>query len=156
MLYTIAMEPYVPKESQSPDPNEAELLALERKLAERRQQLQGEGAPEVNEKELLREVLKKHIEELRSIQPAPTPQSPTTPLPQPPVAPLSAVPTNAPVDDARNETLRELVGIALTKSVSDAVARAAETSPYLLDELHDHLVDDYYDKLIQLKKIPKL
>ena len=52
--------------------------------------------------------------------------------------------------------VRELVAIALQRSIQHAVKAAERETPYLLDELHDHLVDDYYEKLVALRKIKNL
>ena len=50
--------------------------------------------------------------------------------------------------------IEELVAIALTKSIFSAIAVAKKLkNPHLLDDFHDALVDHYYDKLIQARKI---
>jgi len=49
-----------------------------------------------------------------------------------------------------------LVEVALTRTIHEAVKVAESATPYLLDELHDHLVDDYYEKLVALRKIKAL
>ena len=123
---------------------ENEIRELERKLAEKRAALgHGQESAPTQEKEMLRETLRDHIEEIRTPPTVPAEQSVPTPPP-------SSDPAG---QQLREEQIRRLIEIALTKSIQEAVKIAQANSPYLLDELHDHLVDDYYDKLVQLKKI---
>lgn len=50
--------------------------------------------------------------------------------------------------------IQELVALSLTKSIFSAIAVAKKLkNPHLLDDFHDALVDHYYDKLIQARKI---
>ncbi len=139
---------------------EDEIKELERKLQEKKQQLSAGSQSEVlpPEKEVFKEVLQKHIEEERAALP-PT-ESPATGT-APAVTHVLSDDTKVQADEAkrkdiRGEQVKELVEIALTKSIRDAVKTASEFSPYLLDELHDHLTDDFYDKLLALRKIEKL
>lgn len=123
-----------------------EIRALEQKLEQKKREA-GDTVKEGDEKEMFREVLKERVESVR------TPASPTPSFP----ADADSAKPAASADDqnktARAEEIRVLVELALTKSVEDAVRVAEKESPYLLDELHDHLADEYYDKLVQLRKI---
>jgi len=123
---------------------EEEILELERKLEEKKKELIEKGEARREEKEVFREVLKEHI---REIQPAP------------PV--ISLAKPAAPADDTkkneeREEQIRGLIEIALAKTIQEAVRMAERMTPYLLDELHDRLVDDFYEKLVVLRKIKAL
>ncbi len=141
------------KQEGSPSP-EDEIRELERKLAEKKRAFADKQEREPEEKELLREVLREHIEQLPKPPPSQQPQKITS--------------QTKPADDqkekaddragkqARDEHIRALIEIALTKTISDAVNLARAQTPYLLDELHDHLVDDYYEKLVQLRKLEQL
>ena len=139
---------------------EDEIKELERKLQEKKQQLsenlQSEALPP--EKEVFKEVLQKHIEEERvALAPAESPATGSAPA----VTHILSDDTQAKADEVKKKETREeqvkgLVEIALTKSIRDAVKVAHGFNPYLLDELHDHLADDYYDKLLALRKIEKL
>lgn len=133
---------------------EEEIKELERKLEERKRELAGKGEVIPEEKEILREALKKHIEEVRPPV-----------LPEPAAAPpaahklvddLQKKADDLKAEEKREEQVRALVEIALTRSLGDAVKVAREATPYLLDEFHDHLVDDYYEKLVQLRKLKEL
>ena len=130
---------------------EEEIRQLEQKLEEKKRALaeNGEAPPE---KEMLREVLKEHIEQERAQGPMSEIPSPTI---TPPITGQPQTPQQAKDDERRQQEIRALVEHALTKSIKDAVKIAQDESPYLLDELHDHLVDHYYDKLKHLRKIKK-
>lgn len=131
-----------------------EIFHLERQLEEKKRELAEAGQAVPPEKEVLREILKEQVQQARTAVPA----SP---------ADTTSLPSAAPQDDAtlralkkrdeeRAEDLRTLIEIALTKDLATAVKAAEETSPYLLDELHDHLVDEYYQKLVELRKLSAL
>lgn len=133
---------------------EEEIKELERKLEEKKREIAERGGAEPEEKEVFREVLRKHIEEAR-------PARPGVSLPVPPAKPSLTDDLKKKADDIKKQEKREeqvkaLIEIALTKTIAQAVKIAEEVSPYLLDELHDHLIDDYYDKLIALRKLKSL
>lgn len=139
-------------EGRAPSP-EDEIRHLERQLEERKRALAERGEGERHEKEVFREVLKEHIERERE-------QPGASEIPHPVITPpISGTPHTAPAvkkEEERQEMIHALVETALTKSIRQAVRMAQGQSPHLLDELHDHLVDDYYDKLIQLRRIKPL
>lgn len=134
--------------------SEEEIKMLEQKLEEKKRAFDAERQPVPEEKEIFREVMREHIERVR-------PQTPQATVPPfPPVSP-GVTHTVSPRDDAvqkeqRESKVRSLVEYAFTRTVEDAVKKAEAESPYLLDELHDHLVDDYYQKLLALRKIQNL
>ncbi len=136
------------QQEQKMSPQE-EIKELERKLEEKKRALAVEGAPTIPEKEVFREVMREHI---GAPQPPPTVTPPISHIP----SVLPASPRDAVEDSKRDEQLRMLIERALTRNIANAVAAAAKESPYLLDELHDRLVDEYYDKLIALRKIDPL
>lgn len=127
---------------------EDELRALEEKLAARKEATG--GADDKEEKELFREVLKEHVESAKEVvHEGKMGQSPSHDY---------AAQTKGKADEIREKEHREqteaLVDIALTKGVLDAVAVARHLgNPHLLDDFHDMLVDEYYDKLLQARKI---
>lgn len=135
---------------------EDEIRELEQKLAEKKRVLAEGGATPREEKEVFREVMREHIGE----------KMPSSSLPaSPPVSKLSAgaplMPGIAPIRNAADDVAREakvaaLVERAMTTSIEAAVRAAQAESPYLVDALHDRLADEYYDKLIQLRKLESL
>ncbi len=126
---------------------EEEIRELERRLEEKKRALSEAGAEIPHEKEVFRDVLKEHIEDIRR-----TPGEHAGIPPPPPKKDDSG--DFKKVKEELTEDVRILVEIALTKSIEEAVRTAERAkSPYLLDELHDHLIDDFYDKLVSLRKI---
>lgn len=130
---------------------EAEIKELERKLEQKKRELSEKETAPPAEKEIFREVLREHIEEKKSV-----------PQGQPVFSPSGRNQTAADLkkkqdDDLqkeeREEQIKGLIEVALTKTIAEAVKAAEGASPYLLDELHDRLVDDYYDKLLALRKL---
>lgn len=132
-----------------------EIQKLEQQLEEKKRALAEAGAAVPEEKEMFREVLKEHIETLRPALPptAPTPQVPLPPAPAPITHDTEA---DVKKQEARQTVMRMLVEKALARTIEDAVTEAEKISPYMLDELHDHLVDDMYDKLVALRKVKQL
>lgn len=131
--------------------SEEEITMLERKLEEKKRALEEQRRSVPEEKEVFREVMREHIERVR-------PQTPLITAPSYSPASPGATYTAPFRDDTaqkeqRESKIRSLVEYALTRTVEDAVKKAEAESPYLLDELHDHLVDDYYQKLLALRKI---
>ena len=134
---------------------EEEIKELERKLEEKKKEISERGGVEPEEKEVFREVLREHIEEARPRRGG------GVSLPVPPTKPSPADDLKKKADDVkkqeeREEQVKALIEVALTKTIAQAVRVAEEAGPYLLDELHDSLVDDYYDKLIALRKLKPL
>lgn len=132
---------------------EEEIRELEMKLEEKKRELREGGASLPEEKELFRGVLREHIEEAKgggegkgvSVTPPPVVHKFTDDTKK----------KKADEDEGeeQEEEIRRLVEVALTKGIREAVKIAQAESPYILDELHDHLVDDYYDKLVALRMI---
>ncbi len=140
------------QEKMSP---EEEIQKLEQQLEQKKRELAGTGAHMPEEKEIFREVVKEHIESLRP-QALPTP--PSLQLPPAPVSPAPVYDEQVEIKkrEAKESMVRILVEKALTGTIEDAVREAEKISPYMLQELHNHLVNDMYDKLIALRKIKQL
>lgn len=124
---------------------EEELRGLSQRLEERKETLRKEGGPVPEEKEIFREVLKERIEEVRP------PMSSLPPVTHVPAAPQKV--DNTQINAKNDAAVREVIEAALAHGVERAIKVAESESPWLLDELHDHLVDDFYDKLLALKKV---
>lgn len=133
---------------------EEEIKKLEHQLEEKKRALAEAGTHIPEEKEIFREVLKEHIE---SLSPAPHQAPFSVPLPPPLVAPAPQdEKARVQREEANAATVRILVEKALTGTIEDAVKEAQEMGPYMVQELHNHLVNDMYDKLIALRKIKQL
>lgn len=152
----MARRPYnklMAEEPQSQRSPEEEIQHLERQLEEKKRALAERGTSVPSEKELFREVLREHMEAVRPSPPS-SPPAPVTHLP--PVSPSDDAARRKQTftdDKEKEEKVRALVEKAMMGTVEEAVKSAERDSPYMLDELHDRLVDDFYDKLIQLRKV---
>ncbi len=135
---------------------EEEIRALEAKLAEKKREHEAAGAmAPAEEKKIFREVMGEHITESR--MPAPASATGAHIIPAPPAGGAAPQPVADPAAAAaREQKLATLVEYALTHTIGAAVSRAEKETPYLIDELHDRLADQYYDKLVQLRKLEAL
>lgn len=140
---------------------EEEIRALEEKLAVRKAEEEtGREAhvPAREEKDIFRDVLKEHVEsakessERRSVESSISSGSVSPPHDY-------AAQAKAKADNLREKEHREqveaLVEIALTKGVLEAAQVARHLgNPHLLDDFHDMLIDEYYEKLLLSRQIP--
>lgn len=131
---------------------EAEIKELERKLEQKKRELAEKEVVQPEEKEIFREVLREHVQETRSSAPA----SLKVPVASTPTDDQKKKTDDAAQKEVLAQQVKGLIEIALTKNIAEAVRIAETSSPYLLDELHDRLVDDYYDKLLALRKLKSL
>lgn len=139
-------------ESQPGGQLHLEIAELEKKLEEKKRLIAQPGVEAPREKEVFKEVVKEHIQEKKA--------EISTGLLQ---AQAQAQKTQAATDAdelkklAEKKQLEELIKIAAVKSPMEAVHIAERMdNPRLLDDLHDFLVDHYYDKLIEARKLKEL
>ena len=133
----------------SKTPSEAlpeEIRELERLLEEKKQALAEKGE-ERETREIFREVFREKY---------PPPEAPKITPPPSAVQPLTG--THPKGEDElrtkeREEEIAALIEISFEKGIRHAVDLARRASPWLLDELHDRLIDEYYQKLEQAKLI---
>lgn len=119
-----------------------EIAELEAKLAAKKQELVLAGV-EKPEKHVFKEVVSDHAFSSDAFTGNGRAQS-TTP----------ATPARVAPEGKTQETLDALVAEAFTSGIATAVSKARKLeSPYLLELLHDRLVDAYYEKLIQSRQI---
>ena len=125
-----------------------EIRELERLLEEKKRFLAEKGE-EREPREVFREVFREKY-----------PLPPAEKIPPPPVGALPKPPSGLTPkrdDDARKkereEEIAALIEVSFEKGVRSAVDIAKRVSPWLLDELHDRLIDEYYQKLEQTKQI---
>lgn len=124
---------------QNPEVFNQEIKELEAKLEAKKREM-AEAGQQHPEKKIFKEVLREHAP--FEVQSNATPVTGTQP---------------APVDEPTNEEkqhLNALVTHSFTKGIGSAVAEAKKTNnPYFIDLLHDRLADEYYEKLVQARKI---
>lgn len=125
---------------------EEEIAELERKLAEKKSAVSHtETQPE---KELFREVLREHVEQVKDMSSS-----------MPPVSPRDNAVMAAPsaydgTEEAHRDQVDALVEIAVTKGIAHAVDTARQTGNFhLLDDFHDALADDYYEAVVNSRAI---
>ena len=134
-----------------------EIQALEVKLAEKKHALEEGGAAEQPEKDVFREVLREHIEGAREeAAPSVPASSPVTPAPATSLSHNLAAKAEADRirEEEHHKQIEALVQIAVTKGIVSAVGVARHLgNPHLLDDFHDALVDEYYEKLTNARII---
>ena len=120
---------------------EEEIRELEWLLAEKRKTMEEKGI-EKEPKEVFREVFKEYVGA----------KKPAVQLPAA-VSDEQKRQADELKQKERHEQLEHLIGISFEKGLLDAVTLAENMTPWLLDELHDRLVDEYYQKLVQSQKL---
>lgn len=134
-------------EQESIQSLEEELRMLEEKLAARKTEAQ-------EEKEVFRDVLRDHVESLKDTaekQDASVLDAPAVPAFD--YAAQAKQKEDGVHEGAHQEEIDALVEIALTKGIRAAIHSARQAGNFrLLDNFHDALIDDYYDKLMQSRK----
>ncbi len=139
---------------------EQEISQLERDLASRRLELEkqkqsGEIAEVPHEKETLRQVIKERLRVGQSSQ-AQIPnvsQQPATSNQLPAAGYGSPSYLSAELKDK----VQELIDIAFTKSLDEAVKLARQTNnAALIDAFHDALADELYSHLVERGRLKKL
>ncbi len=123
----------------------AEIKALEAKLEAKKREMAAAGT-EAGERHVFKEVVREHAGIERPIQQYSTVGG-TAPRP-------GTIAGQTVISKQDEEVLDQLVSHAFTKGIRSAIAEARKTNiPFLIDLLHDRLVDEYYDKLLQARKI---
>jgi len=126
---------------------ENEIAQIEQQLADKRAVLESQTK---HDKELLHEVVREKIDE--AVVSVPTDDASSTPA--------ASSPVTSPSDDfstlplAAQATVQQLVIVAFTKSIGEAIKQARATNnAALIDAFHDLLVDQLYDQLVQRGKL---
>jgi hypothetical protein len=125
---------------------EREIKELEHLLEEKKKAL-FEYGEEKEHKEVFQEVFREKYQQI-----AGTPVQPPATGSVAPVAP--AKPPS--VSKEKEGELQSFIAMAFSDGLVFAVNHAKESSPWLLDELHDRLADEYYEKLIQARQLEKI
>lgn len=139
----------------SSGPNlEREIEVLERRLAEKRAELTEKGSSS-SDREILGTVIKERmVEKMPPVVSKSSVAQPVVNKKITPIIPHGKVSVQKIKNLPKEQQLEILVGIALSESIPEAVLFVEKLdSPYLLDELHDVLIDKFYETLIKQKKI---
>lgn len=134
---------------------EKEIAILEQRLAEKKASL---GTSEnFSQKEVIRETIKERMAEAPIFSMPQKKTSPASNSKKPTPTPLVATGKVTAQDLgqlSKEKQLDILVGVAMTQSILESVSLAqAMNNPYIIDELHDVLVDKFYSELIKRGKI---
>ena len=130
-------------EIKNPEVFTQEIADLEAKLAAKKLELASSGT-ESSEKTIFKQVVKEHAGG-ESFQPSMPVHAATAP---------AAATTAVAVTPAVTAKLNTFIAHAFTKGIADAIKEAKKTNDaYFVDLLHDRLADEYYQKLIQARKI---
>lgn len=129
---------------------EEEIKMLEQRLAEKKREAGMADIESQKERELFREVVREHAAQVTpsAIQPSPVP--PAIGVPQ------TSAPMTEEEKQERENIMTKLVEAALTHGILHALKSPEAENFYYVDELHDRLADEYYDKLVQLRKVTPL
>lgn len=134
---------------------EQEIAQIERELASKRASLeQQKNSGVINEMPHEKETLKETIRE-QYAPPVPV-QQPVTGTQQLPVPPPPVVEPPSYLSPELKEKVQELVNIAFTQTIENAVKKAQATNnPALIDAFHDALTDELYNYLVERGKLKK-
>jgi hypothetical protein len=122
---------------------QAEIKELEAKLEAKKREMAA-SSTETPESHIFKAVVREHA--AKDAPAGPTGAS----------APMVASTTSkpAPLTPADEQKIDELVTHAFTKGISAAVNEARKMNmPFLVDMLHDRLADEYYQKLLEARKL---
>ncbi|NLA08533.1 MAG: hypothetical protein GX873_02490 [Parcubacteria group bacterium] len=111
-------------------------------ISQRAQELIGNTVESPQKREVLKEVIREKIQ--TAYLPKVNPQQQEEEIPAK-FSQIKNLPEEKKVD--------ALVKIAIQDSIADAVKNAQKLGPYYIDALHDALVDEFLNILIQQKKI---
>ncbi len=124
-------------------PLNKEILELEARLQAKKQQLIESGAPALPEKEVFKNVFSEHA------QITPATQTPTA---TPSAKPQAASAQTANLTPIQEQAIATLIQTAFDQGIASAI-KQAKNDPFLIDALHDRLIDEYYQKLLDARKI---
>jgi hypothetical protein len=123
---------------------QAEIQALEAKLEAKKKEMAASGTEQA-EKQIFKTVVREHTGH----------ETPSASLNQAGAAPQPGVSASAAaLSPADEQKIDDLVSHAFTKGIISAVGEAKKTGiPFLVDMLHDRLADEYYQKLLDARKL---
>ncbi|MBT9171490.1 MAG: hypothetical protein DDT18_01869 [Actinobacteria bacterium] len=129
-----------------------EISLLEQRLQEKKRALADLEQLPVSDKEILKEIIKERMEkEIKSFPPSLEAGAKKIGVPSPVVISKGAV-TDTEEEKIKN-LLNELIDIALKKNIPQAVKEARKSgNAYLIDRLHDELVDKLYEEILKRKQ----
>lgn len=130
---------------------QAEIKQLQERLDAKKREL-GTTA-HVEEREVFREIFRERFDELTKAIQSASP-APAAPLAQ---ATLRDDTGDDTVKDLKKEEMVEhLIYAAFEKGLGPALKEAQSMGDFWVDELHDRLADEYYEKLLEFRRVQQL
>lgn len=121
---------------------QAEIKELEAKLEAKKKEMAASGT-ESPEKHVFKAVVREHAGA----------ETPVVNIPASATKPGTTSPAT-PMSPADEQKIDNLVMHAFTKGIPSAVDEARKLNiPFLVDMLHDRLADEYYQKLLEARKL---
>lgn len=137
----------------SNSPNlEKEIEVLEKRLAEKKAALSDQKEP-LSEKEIAREVVKERVAEHMAVGVSPQAKVKAKAKNASPLVLPGKISPAALKNASPEKQIDILLGVAFSDSIAGAVGLAQNLKPYVLDALHDALVDTFYEELVKRGKI---
>lgn len=122
---------------------QSEILELEKRLEAKKREMAAAGV-EAPEKHIFKTVVKEHAGGPEAAQSTPNTS----------ITPQSAGNQSSQLSPADEARIDELIEHAFMKGIPAAIELARKSNiPFLIDMLHDRLADEYYDKLIEARKL---
>ncbi|PIR87497.1 MAG: hypothetical protein COU11_00075 [Candidatus Harrisonbacteria bacterium CG10_big_fil_rev_8_21_14_0_10_49_15] len=131
---------------ENADTLESEISALEAKLAAKRAEAGGQNSEALPTKEHFDEVFKEHAGSAEQVGVSFTA----------PAANTNAGGQTGPraVTPAETQKINDLITVSFTKGIQAAIKEAQRTGDaFFVDQLHDRLADEYYERLIAARKL---
>lgn len=126
---------------------QAEIKQLQERLEAKKRELG--AAARIEEREIFREVFRERFDELaKAIQSAgPVPAAPP---------PRTVFRDDGVTDLKKEEKIEHLIYVAFEKGPGAALGEARALGDFWVDELHDRLADEYYEKLLEFRRVQRL
>lgn len=126
---------------------QAEIKELQARLDAKKRELG--TAVHMEERDVFREVFRERFDELtKAIQSA-------SPVPAAP-APQAPLRDDSVKDLKKEEAIEHLIFVAFEKGPGSALTEARTMGDFWVDELHDRLADEYYEKLLEFRRVQQL
>lgn len=126
----------------------SEINFIRDRILMKKEQMVREGLTVPEDRELIKEAIEERIEESLKEY------TPSTAKEQDAATPAAPAPAVSGDDIGAQQKIDELITIALDESIPKAVSAALKTgNAFLIDKLHDTLIDKYYQQLKDQKVI---
>lgn len=141
---------FQPKKIKEVPKIQDEVIELEKKLAEKKYELAKKEEVEKHDRELIKEIIKEKVEISKPPKVTPPPSSPLA-------TKVVAKKAKELMGEKKERQIELLTNLAFEKGVIHASEVAQKLDdPYILDEFHDALVDEFYNYLVEQGKLKQI